>query len=327
MKRTIFALVFAVSAVLAFGQDVLVLAPLQNDGEIEDVQIKTLTRLLENALQRTQRFEIIDRGAVEDILKEHGFQLSDLADARKTVELGKLLNANYLVRPSVMPLAGDLFLESRIVDVNTARMLNSAEVRIKYDLSDAYEKLGDFAATLAGAAAGGAGGAAKAGGQTAGEYKVGDYGPAGGWIFYDKGRVINGWRYMEAAPVEAEFTAQWGAYQKTVGGTGTAVGTGKRNTELIVAFLKRTGESGRTAQYCDELVMDGWDDWFLPSKDELDLMYKNLKAKGLGDFGDAWYRSSSEYSDTIAWVQYFSDGRQYDGAKYGTDRVRAVRAF
>jgi TolB-like protein len=155
MKKTVFVAVFAVSAVLTFGQDVLVLAPMQNDGGIEDVQIRTLTRLLENALQRTRRFEIIDRGAVEDILKEHGFQLSDLADTRKTVELGKVLNANFLVRPSVMPLAGDLFLESRIVDANTSKILNSTEVRIMYDLSDAYEKLGDFAATLVGAATGG----------------------------------------------------------------------------------------------------------------------------------------------------------------------------
>jgi TolB-like protein len=153
MKRNLFfAIVFVCCGAAAFAQNTLVLAPLQNDGKVEDGQIRTLTRLLENALQRTKKFDIIDRGAVEDILKEHGFQLSDLSDSRKTAELGKLLNANYLVRPSVMPLAGDLFLESRIVDVNTAKMLNSAEVRIKYDLSDAYEKLGPFAGELAGAA-------------------------------------------------------------------------------------------------------------------------------------------------------------------------------
>jgi formylglycine-generating enzyme required for sulfatase activity len=150
MKRLVFYLVFVICGGAAFGQDVLVLAPLQNDGEIEEGQIQSLTRFLENALQRTWKFDIIDRGAVVDILREHGFQLSDLADSRKTAELGKLLNANFLVRPSVMPLAGDLFLESRIVDVNTARMLNSAEVRIKADLSDAYEKLGEFAAALTG---------------------------------------------------------------------------------------------------------------------------------------------------------------------------------
>jgi formylglycine-generating enzyme required for sulfatase activity len=150
MKRLVFYLVFVICGGAAFGQDVLVLAPLQNDGEIEEGQIRSLTRLLENALQRTLKFDIIDRGAVEDILREHGFQLSDLADSRKTAELGDILGADFLVRPSVMPLAGDLFLESRIVDVNTARMLNSAEIRIRADLSGAYEKLGEFAAALTG---------------------------------------------------------------------------------------------------------------------------------------------------------------------------------
>jgi predicted xylose isomerase-like sugar epimerase len=81
MKKIItgICLAFIVSAA-AFAQNALVLAPLQNEGGVEDGQIRTLTRLLENALQRTRRFEIIDRGAVEDILKEHGFQVSDLED-------------------------------------------------------------------------------------------------------------------------------------------------------------------------------------------------------------------------------------------------------
>jgi formylglycine-generating enzyme required for sulfatase activity len=150
MKKLFFYLVFAICAVTAFGQNILVLAPLLNEGGIEEVQIRTLSRLLENAIQRTRRFDIIDRGAAEDILKEHGFQLSDLSDTRKTAELGRVLNANFLVRPSVMPLAGDLFLESRIVEMNTARMLNSAEVRIRADLSDAYDKLGGLAQALTG---------------------------------------------------------------------------------------------------------------------------------------------------------------------------------
>ncbi|MDR2661557.1 MAG: tetratricopeptide repeat protein [Treponema sp.] len=155
MKKLMFALLFALCGAAAFAQNVLVLAPLQNDGKIAEGQIRSLTRLLENALQRTGKFDIIDRGATEDILREHGFQLSDLSDSRKTAEVSKVLNANYLVRPSVMPLAGDLFLESRIVDLNTAKILNSAEVRIKADLSDAYEKLGAFAAALTGTVGGG----------------------------------------------------------------------------------------------------------------------------------------------------------------------------
>jgi hypothetical protein len=41
-------------------------------------------------------------------------------------------------------------------------------------------------------------------------YKVGDFGPGGGWIFYDKGKISNGWRYLEAAPVDMEFAGiEW----------------------------------------------------------------------------------------------------------------------
>ena len=40
-------------------------------------------------------------------------------------------------------------------------------------------------------------------------YRVGDTGPAGGIIFYDKGNNSGGWRYLEAAPYGAEFQAPW----------------------------------------------------------------------------------------------------------------------
>jgi hypothetical protein len=78
-------------------------------------------------------------------------------------------------------------------------------------------------------------------------------------------------------------------------------------------------------------VFEGYNDWFLPSKDELDLMYKNLKAKGLGEFGNNVYWSSSEYTNKNAWEQNFSNGIQYDiyfsyGKAYPYS-VRAVRAF
>jgi hypothetical protein len=78
------------------------------------------------------------------------------------------------------------------------------------------------------------------------------------------------------------------------------------------------------------LSFDGYDDWFLPSKDELDLMYKNLKQKGLGDFGGSSYWSSSQSNyDYRPWSQRFSDGSQ-DGNLYSRTNpflVRAVRAF
>jgi hypothetical protein len=138
----------------------------------------------------------------------------------------------------------------------------------------------------------------------------------------------NGWRYLEAAPSEIEFTAQWGAYEKNVSGTVTAIGRGKQNTQIIADYLRQIGESGKAAQLCVALNFDGFNDWYLPSQDELNLMYTNLKQKGLGHFGAVWYWSSSQTNTIYAWLQHFGDGRQgTNGAKNDTDSVRAVRAF
>jgi hypothetical protein len=156
-------------------------------------------------------------------------------------------------------------------------------------------------------------------------YKIGDRGPAGGLIFYDKGNNSDGWRYLEAAPVDLQ-SAQWGLEGEDVSGTGTGIGSGKRNTELIIAALNRKGGSGKAAQLCRAYTLNGYSDWFLPSKDELDLMYKNLKQKGLGNLDDTWYWSSSQYNN-LSWGQSFSSGYQSDRSKYFTFTVRAVRAF
>jgi hypothetical protein len=112
-----------------------------------------------------------------------------------------------------------------------------------------------------------------------------------------------------------------------IGGTETRIGSGKQNTRRIVDELKKRGETGMAAQLCDSYELNGYDDWFLPSKDELDLMYKNLKQKGLGGFVNGWYWSSSEYNAYYAWFQYFDNGYQYDANEADADSVRAVRAF
>ena len=168
-------------------------------------------------------------------------------------------------------------------------------------------------------------------------YKIGDRGPAGGIVFYDKGNNRGGWRYMEAAP--ADFNAHWDAqFNVRITGTRTGIGDGKRNTELIIAALNRKDLpelnlrdlTGGAAQRCRAYTLNGYSDWFLPSKDELNLMYKNLKQKGLGDFGDSWYWSSvqSFVNLNCAWGQRFDNGNQSDDLlKGGYSSVRAVRVF
>jgi len=165
-------------------------------------------------------------------------------------------------------------------------------------------------------------------------YEVDDIGTAGGEIFYDKGYYSYGWRYLEAAP--AEWNQKWGGYDPyahwgvSVEGTGTEIGTGKSNTNLIVAKL---GDGDYAAKACDDLVITNnnvaYDDWFLPSKDELTQMYYNCYENGIPAFTIGWFWSSSEHSTytLTAWYQDFRGGQKNYASKDTINRVRAVRAF
>jgi len=161
-------------------------------------------------------------------------------------------------------------------------------------------------------------------------YALRDTGPAGGLIFYVKaGGYSDGWMYLEAAPSDQSTSAEWGCFGIWISDAdGTAVGTGEQNTIEIEAGCTIAGTA---ADICANLtIIHGWsgyDDWFLPSKDELNLMYKNLKVADIGDFADGNYWSSSEYFSNVAWSQYFTSGDQYVNFKFLVIRVRAVRAF
>jgi hypothetical protein len=154
-------------------------------------------------------------------------------------------------------------------------------------------------------------------------FKIGDHGPAGGFVFYDKGQVTDGWRYLEAAPSDLQ-NAEWG---NAAGPINTKIGFGKENTNYITMALNSKGETGKAAQLCRSSIMSGFNDWFLPSMDELVLMYKNLKQNGVGEFSDNYYWSSSQYENTYALTQRFSDGRDFKAGKNDKCSVRPIRAF
>jgi len=163
-------------------------------------------------------------------------------------------------------------------------------------------------------------------------YAVGDVGPAGGFIFYENPtHAADGWRYLEAAPFDQSAGAKWGCFRRAIeGARGTAVGTGEQNTRDILAAC---GERGTAADLCASLSVNGVGGWFLPSRDELALMYRNLKAAGVGDFptGGAdnvsYWASSQLTTDMAAHIDFADLGRQHFDDKDFPRRVRAIRSF
>jgi hypothetical protein len=154
---------------------------------------------------------------------------------------------------------------------------------------------------------------------TSGHYIGENFG--GGIIFY-----LSGDHGLISATIDQGDPA-WGCepVDSILIGTATAIGTGQANTAAIV---NGCSEAGIAARVCDELVLNGYSDWFLPSKDELNEMY--LQRNVIGDFGSGTYWSSSEYNPWIAWSQAFYDGYQFGWngyLKHYGRWVRAIRAF
>ena len=147
----------------------------------------------------------------------------------------------------------------------------------------------------------------------------------------DVGYDANVQHGLIAAPTNQSYGVEWGCYGTLISGAdGTAIGTGSQNTADILAGCSETNIA---AYLCDTLTLGGYNDWFLPSKDELNKLYENIgqgNALGLGNvggFASGIYWSSTESGSAYAWTQGFYYGLQPGNYKYGSNYVRAVRAF
>lgn len=103
-------------------------------------------------------------------------------------------------------------------------------------------------------------------------------------------------------------------------------------TTVIIGSQEWIIENWRCTKYADgtdilNLQESGYDDWFLPSIDELEAMYDNLHLEGVGDFISDSYWSSTESSDYAAFVFPFNAGPEYTAPKPITFKVRACRSF
>lgn len=193
-----------------------------------------------------------------------------------------------------------------------------------------------------------------------GACKIGDISPSGGIVFYVSPTVINsvagisaGGIYLEVAPTDVSLDTGWCSdttHAITLDDTpfNTDIGFGAHNTLIMT-----TGAADSVTPACTtgagvlaaNLSVGTFSDWFLPSKDELGLIYTNLKKHSppLGTFANSAYWSSSEVGavckvgrmcSNFVWAQRFSDGGMGETGK-GTrskfrtagNAVRAIRAF
>ena len=178
--------------------------------------------------------------------------------------------------------------------------------------------------------------------KTGEDYKVGETGPGGGKIFYDSVEETGDYftmtdnndevRYLEASLGVVSSGYRW-ASQELIGNgavddpnhfvnTGMAIGTGRKNTALIIA----KDPNATAAKLCDDYKGGGLTDWFLPSEGELIILLKNITT----DNGLYWSSSQTTNYNNAARMGVVSDAGYNgpaDNNKSNELNVFAIRAF
>jgi hypothetical protein len=173
-------------------------------------------------------------------------------------------------------------------------------------------------------------------------YQIGATGQAGGIVFYDKGFYSMGWRYMEVATSDLGFL-EWGCNGSTIqNASSDLIGKGLLNSVSVANFHDNLVNYYGNPSICNPLnngtvvaqkaltFNEIYSDWFLPSHNELQLMYQNLHAQLLGGFTNSKYWSSTQIDGNNVKVIDFSNGNSISNAKIpaaNTIKARAMRYF
>jgi len=138
----------------------------------------------------------------------------------------------------------------------------------------------------------------------------------------DPGYIAGEQHGLITAPSNQSNGAAWGCLGTITNATGTAIGTGLQNTVYIWLWCPGAGIA---ATLCYELILGGYTDWYLPSRDELNMLFINKLV--IGGFVNYEYWSSSEFNANQASEKDFSNGISPIASKINAFAIRAVRTF
>lgn len=155
----------------------------------------------------------------------------------------------------------------------------------------------------------------------------------GGVIFHlwkDNAGVEHG---LIVALTDQSISQAWSNVTQTeIGASAQSSWNGLSNSNSIVG---QAGHTSSAAKLCLDLVSGGQSDWYLPSIQELNMLWNNYytvarvlsQISGAAQLSNRYYWSSSEYGNYDAWAFTFNGGSPSTNGKAGTLYVRAVRAF
>lgn len=173
------------------------------------------------------------------------------------------------------------------------------------------------------------------------DYEIGETGPKGGIIAYKKSEYSNGWKYIEVSQTDLT-NEEWGCMASNITNSQfNQIGSGQQNTYSIINYHNNLTNYYSNPTVCSNLnngtlasksakntIINDAKDWFIPSKNELELIYTSLSPLNLGNFENENYWSSTEANTTQAKTINLQTGISSDVNKNSLQtKTRVIRYF
>lgn len=149
--RMRFILTFFLCAGLALAQEAakpnVAITPFSGDNTVSTDQLEFITSKFTGELIRTNSFKVLDRGKMDFILQEQGFQQSGACNSSECkVQMGQMLGVDNLVAGKLVRFGSTYALHLEFIDVGTGEIAKTVDVEQKGDLEEVYKPLCNQAA-------------------------------------------------------------------------------------------------------------------------------------------------------------------------------------
>lgn len=117
--------ILSLTQVFCFISAQTTIAVIDFDGRgISTDEVATLTDRFRDKLTKTNQYSVIERGKMEEVLKEQGFQQSGCASDECVVEVGQLIGVQQMVGGSIGKVGSVFTLSARIIEVESGKIIN-----------------------------------------------------------------------------------------------------------------------------------------------------------------------------------------------------------
>jgi TolB-like protein len=149
MKKLMFTVLISIFGFAVFAQQLptVAVATFDTIGDVTSEEAQVVTELFMTELVSKGTVNVVDRVNFDKIIAEMQFQTSDWSNNQKTAQLGRAINAGFVIRGQLMKMGSVVYWTATMIDVNTAQVLYSAREQMS-DLGQIFNKLSAFTAQI-----------------------------------------------------------------------------------------------------------------------------------------------------------------------------------